>query len=152
MPEPTSEIIRHALLDAMADPDDCGADEDDCFRRHPVHLGWSDGNGVQVVYVQVDKVGEVIAAALRAAGRLLPEGGQTLIEWEVRWYAGDGYGIRYWESGFASRGNAEERGPQQIGNHGITRFSVHRREVRQHEDGSAWISPWVAVDREATDG
>src|SRR4051812_45170643 len=83
--------------------------------------------------------------ALAAAGRLLPEGGETRTEWEVRWYSGPDDGIALHEQRLGSRRDAEVRGPQRVGQYGITRYSVHHREHRIFEDGSSWTGPWVEV-------
>jgi hypothetical protein len=81
-------------------------------------------------------------------GRLLPDGGRTRTEYEVRWHDDDGGGILMDERHFPSRAAAERRGPERIGEYGITRYSVHRRQHLIFEDGSSYSGPWV----EAVDG
>lgn len=93
-------------------------------------------------------VAQQVVDALRAAGRLLPDGGETRTEWEVRWHSGPDDGICMEERYHASRASAETVGPTRIGQYGITRYSIHRREHRIFEDGSSWSGPWVEV----TDG
>lgn len=88
---------------------------------------------------------------LANAGRLLPEGGETRTEWEVRWHSGPDDGICMEERYHASRASAETTGPTRIGQYGITRYSVHHREHRIFDDGSSYSGPWVAVDQPKED-
>jgi hypothetical protein len=85
---------------------------------------------------------------LANAGRLLPQGGETRTEWEVRWHIGPDDGIALHEQRLGSRRDAEVRGPQRVGQYGITRYSVHHRGHRIFEDGSSWTGPWVEVTDE----
>lgn len=96
-------------------------------------------------------VAGAVLDALRAAGRLLPEGGETRTEWAVWWHAGDSDGVVLSERQFGWRDKAERRGQERIGQYGITRFTLQRREHRIFEDGSSWTGPWVAVDQPKED-
>lgn len=85
---------------------------------------------------------------IRGAGRLLPWGGETRTEWKVLWHGDDGDSIRNYQHHVATREDADVLGAQKVGKYGITRYSVHRRDHRIFDDGSAWVGPWVAVDPE----
>jgi hypothetical protein len=82
-------------------------------------------------------------------GRLLPEPVETGVEWSVDWHA-DGEGIVLSESGFGCRAEAEKRGRERIGEYGITRYTLHRREHRRFADHSSWSGPWVPADPPVT--
>jgi len=82
---------------------------------------------------------------LAAAGRLLPDGGETRTEWEVWWHVGDEGGIALSERHLASREQAEQRGRKRIGEYAITRFTIHCRDHLIFADGSSFTGPWVEV-------
>lgn len=90
-----------------------------------------------------------VVEALRAAGRLLPEGGQTRTEWGVRSpkekdYLVDGFDpdeALFW----ARREVRILRDRDQ-------EAALIRRSTHAWPDGTTFTGPWVAVDQEATDG
>lgn len=89
-----------------------------------------------------------VLAALAEAGRLLPEVIEVRTEFGVRWHAGDSDGIRLDLDRIASPEQANEVGQQRIGEYGITRYTVERREHRLFADGSSWTGPWAPVEHE----
>lgn len=83
------------------------------------------------------------------AGRLLPEGGETIVETEVVWlkdgrerdtHTYENLTDEYWAGELAAAMK-----------YGVDLGPRRRREVRQWPDGSTLVGPWVAVDQEATD-
>lgn len=101
-----------------------------------------------------DQEGAALAVveALRAAGRLLPEGGETRTEWgcEDNWPPGRGWQVDP-VSVTELRNVAERYAAMYSGNSEIEHRLV-RHEVRDFPDRSIFTGPWVAVDQEATDG
>lgn len=104
--------------------------------------------------IQAKETAEHIVALHNAdlAGRLLPEGGETRTEWGVHWHVSGEGGIAMSEGRFGWRDAAERRGRERVGQYGITRYSVHRREHRDFGEQGTFVGPWVAVDQETTDG
>lgn len=89
---------------------------------------------------------EMALKVIEAAGRLLPVPVETRTEYEVRWHAGDSDAIRSHQRHLTSVREAHEFGPDRIGQYGITRYTVWRREHRIFADHSSWTGLWVAVD------
>lgn len=94
---------------------------------------------------------EAAIEALSAAGRLLPEGGETREEWTATMRANatdrrqpsratrrftSPSDAAAWALGFADGGQ----------------LLLWRRDRREWQDGTALTGPWVAVDQETTDG
>lgn len=86
--------------------------------------------------------------ALAAAGRLLPEPTETRTEWGIWWYGPIGDGIRLTQDKFSSRQAAEEHAPTRVGDYGITRYEIRRREHRYFADHSSWSGDWVVAGRD----
>jgi hypothetical protein len=88
---------------------------------------------------------------LAERGRLIPDGAETIEQWETWCHARDSDAIRHASPhAFPSRQQAEEWGQEQIGQYGITRYTVLRRVARRWPDGSAMTGPWEPVPEEAT--
>lgn len=148
MPEPT-DMIRATIAERLIS---IGATDDDgpgLFEWHPC----TDREACTTVmdppspcpcagrpYLN-DQVWTAITEAFESAGRLLPGGGQTLVEWGVR--NANGWGA--WAPNAPRRESAEYHA-ERLGR------QLVRREVQQFADGSSYSGPWVAVDQEATDG
>jgi hypothetical protein len=90
--------------------------------------------------------------ALAAAGALLPEGAEQRTEWGVWWYGLVGNGIHLTREGFTSKRMAEDYAPSRIGDYGITRYEIWKREHRNWADGSSWSGPWSPIPPEPKDG
>jgi hypothetical protein len=85
---------------------------------------------------------------LAAAGLLLPEGAEQRTEWGVWWYGLVGNGIHLTREGFTSKRMAEDYAPSRIGDYGITRYEIWKREHRNWADGSSWSGPWSPIPPE----
>lgn len=95
-------------------------------------------------------VAGMVLDALSAAGRLLPEGGETTVETEVVWlkdgrerdtHTYENLTDEYWAQELAAATK-----------YGVDLGPRRRREVCTWPDGSTLVGPWVAVDQEAGDG
>lgn len=91
---------------------------------------------------------EMIAArvldALAERGLLLPEGTEQRTEWGV-WWLGPGDGIRLTKEHLTSREEAEQTAAVHVGEYGIVRWELRRREHRLFADGSCWSGPWSPI-------
>lgn len=77
------ELLARAIREACPTDDQCVADEEECFRAHPVHEAVSRDGVIESVYADIDGLVRTILAALSSSGRLLPPGSET--DWRVRY-------------------------------------------------------------------
>jgi hypothetical protein len=89
---------------------------------------------------------------LAERGLLLPEGAEQRTEWGVWWYGLVGNGIHLTREGFTSKHIAEDYAPSRIGDYGITRYEIWKREHRNWADGSSWSGPWSPIPPEPKEG
>lgn len=73
-------------------------------------------------------------------------GGEERTEFEVRWHSTSDDLPAYLNHRFASHQRAAEFGRQQIGRHGIVRWTVWQRLHRIYADGSSWTGSWQRSD------
>ena len=95
-----------------------------------------------IVPIGAEHLAVRIVDALRE--HLLPDPERTRTEYEVHWHAG-GDGIVLDQAHLISEAEAHKIGATRIGQYGITRYTIHRREHRNYPDGSTWTSPWQTV-------
>lgn len=94
----------------------------------------------------IDEVSTASVAALSAAGRLLPEGGEERTEWRVIYEYVDG--SRSAELPFADEESARHYASPRIRDV-VAAAELSHRSVTDFPDGSSYIGPWVpATPRE----
>lgn len=104
MTEEVAELLKRTIREACPAENQCLADEDECFRAHPIHEGASVDGVIQMVYADVDGLARILADALSSSGRLVPEGSEIREEWGVRWPDGDwGMSNRALAEGYIAR-------------------------------------------------
>lgn len=59
------DILATAIRSACPDPDDCDADEDECFQHHPIHAVVTTGHVVTRIEADLDGLVDLIIATLR---------------------------------------------------------------------------------------
>lgn len=121
--------------------DRCVQDEHACMEAN-VHMQWSVNGVIRCVIASPDRIGVVAAAALSAAGRLLPGGGEERTEWRVVYR--DGLGHRVVWSGPTTTLDGDSR-LKLARRQGWPDAVQESRTVRTFSDGSVLTGPWNEV-------